>query len=281
MPPRTPFLSYIKSAFLWRWNVLACAAASAFSFLSGQPDVFLPLFAAVEIAYLGLLATNLRFQQAMDVRNRVVSSPASQTELIARIRTTLKPDVWARFENLRARCTKLNELARQFRDPGSATNEPALADIQLSSLDKLLWMFLKLLYSQDALDAFLRATDRNGLTRDIAANEKALQDAKAKQNGEKLARALEDKLATLRQRLDNYDHARDNRELLAVELDRIEQKVNAIGEMAMSARDASDISAQVDGIAAGVSATEEAIRGLDVAPAFQHEEAPKFLTEQR
>jgi hypothetical protein len=65
-----------------------------------------------------------------------------------------------------------------------------------------------------------------------------------------------------------------------VELDRIEQKVNAIGEMAMSARDASDISAQVDGIAAGVSATEEAIRGLDVAPALQREEAPRFLTEQ-
>ena len=44
--------------------------------------------------------------------------------------------------------------------------------------------------------------------------------------------------------------------------------------------DASDISAQVDGIAAGVSATEEALRGLDVAPALQREEAPRFLTQK-
>ena len=279
MRARTPLLTYLKAAFLWHWNVMACGAALIFSVLSRQPDVFLPLFTAVEIAYLGLLSTNPRFQKAVDVRNKVLPSPASQSELIGRIRSALKSEVWARFENLRARCTKLNELARQFRGPG-LPNEPALADIQLSSLDKLLWMFLKLLYSQDALDAFLRATDRQGLVRDIAANEKALQEAKARERGEKLARALEDKLATLHQRLDNYDRARENRELLAVELDRIEQKVNAIGEMAMSARDASDISAQVDGIAAGVSATEEAIRGLDVAPALQREEAPRFLTEQ-
>jgi septal ring factor EnvC (AmiA/AmiB activator) len=138
-------------------------------------------------------------------------------------------------------------------------------------------MFLKLVYSHDAVQRFLRSTDRNRLATELENARKELQTATARERSEKLLRSFEDTIKTLEQRIANYDQAQENRELLAAEIVRIEQKVNAVSEMAISARDPADISAQVDGIAEGVSATEEAMRKLDVAPLFERERTPRLL----
>lgn len=278
MIKRNAFLDYVKAAFLWKWNLLAAGAAAVFAFLSGQPDVVLPLLAAGEIAYLGLLSSNVRFRKAIDARGVSGPPPLGQEALIEHMRTVLKPEAWARFENLRNRCIRLNQLSRQFRGP-QATEDNVASDLQTSSLERLLWMFLKLIYSQDALRRFLGGTDRDGLAQALDAADKELAAAIEKKRDMKLIKSLEDKMETLKQRLANYDRAVENRDFLAAEIDRVEQKVNAVSEMAMNSRDAGDLTAQVDGIAAGISATEDAIKALDVGPVFQHEEAPPLLRE--
>jgi len=270
-------LDYVKAAFLWHWNLLAVGASSALAVLSGHPDAVFPLVAAVEIAYLGLLTTNTRFQKAVDARRVSVPMGPSNSELMERIRVAVKPEAWERFETLRDRCLGLNRLAQQLRGL-QAGGESPVSDMQTESLERLLWIFLKLLYSQNAIQQFLRGTNRGDLVASISATEQDLKKAQDMERGDKLIRAMEDKLETLRQRLANYDRVEENREFLAVEIERIEQKVNAIGEMAINARDANDITVQVDGIAAGISATEEAMRSLDVAPqVFEYEEAPQLL----
>ncbi len=276
MARRGAFFEYLKAAFLWRWNLLAAGAGAIFALLSGRPDIALPLIAAGEIVYLGLLTTNERFRKAIDARAFMSMPQPDQKELLTHIQSVVKPEAWARFDRLRERCVTLSKISEQFRGP-QAAGSPVVTDLQTSSLERLLWIFLKLLYSQDALRRFLNATDRDGLVQEIEATEKALQSANEKARGDKLISSLEDKLETLRQRLANYDRADENREFLAIEIDRIEQKVNAIGEMALNSRDAADISAQVNGIAEGVSATEEAMRSLDVAPVLQREEVPRLL----
>jgi hypothetical protein len=50
--------------------------------------------------------------------------------------------------------------------------------------------------------------------------------------------------------------------------------------MMLNSRNTGDIGAQVDGIAEGVSVTEEALRGLDITPVLSQEQAPKFLSEE-
>jgi len=279
MPQPAAFMDYVKAAFMWHWNLLAVGTGVAFAILSGVPSVVLPLVAAAEITYLGLLSANERFRKAIDARKVAAPMGPNQAELIAQIRAVLKPEAWQRFEYLRDRCLTLNNLARQLRGP-QADQNAAVTDLQTGSLERMLWLHLKLLYSQDALQRFLRETNRNELTQRISLSEKELSAAKAKDPDGKLAKSLDDKLQTLKQRLANYDQAEDNRQFLTAEIDRIEQKVNAISEMAINSRDAGDVAAQVDGIAAGVSATEEAIRKMDVAPVFQHEEAPRLLTER-
>lgn len=271
-------MRYTRAAFFWRWNLLAFSAAVIAGVLSGQPDVVLSLTAAVELTYLGLLTANPRFRKAIDARSVSRKEAVDQKEVMARIREALDDSAWERFERLRLRCLSLDDIGKQFSGPNTA-EDSTVANIQTGSLERLLWMFLKLLYSQDALDRFLDTTDRNGLVRAISNTEKDLKSAQDRQRSEKLISSIQDKLDTLKQRLINYDRAQENRDFLAVEIDRIEQKVNAISEMGLNARDPADFSAQVDGIAAGVSATEEAIKSLNVAPVFEREEAPPLLSE--
>lgn len=272
-------LKYAKAAFLWRWNLLVFGAGVAIAFLSGQPDVVLPLITAAELAYLGLLSGHPRFRKAVDARSVTRQTTVDQAHLLKEIKSVLRADAWARFEDLRDRCLALDELGRQFRGPHSA-QDSFVTDLQTGSLERLLWIFLKLLYSLDALDRFLRTTDGEELQQYITLAEKELQKATNQGRHEKLLASIRDKLETLRQRLANYERALEHREFLAVEIDRIEQKVNAISEMAINSRDPADITAQVDGIAEGISATEEAIRSLDVAPVFERDEAPKLLSQQ-
>ncbi len=271
-------MRYTRAAFFWRWNVLAFGAAVVMGMLSGQPDVVLPLATAAELTYLGLLTANPRFRKAIDAQNVTRKGAVDQKEVMAKIREALDDSAWERFERLRMRCLSLDAIGKQFSGP-TALDNPTVSNIQTGSLERLLWMFLKLLYSQDALDRFLETTDRDGLVRAISNTEKDLKSAQDQQRNEKFISSIQDKLDTLKQRLTNYDRAQENRDFLAVEIDRIEQKVNAISEMGLNARDPADFSAQVDGIAAGVSATEEAIKSLNVAPVFEREEAPPLLSE--
>lgn len=278
MAPKASFLSYVKSAFLWHWNLLVFGAGVLFSFLSGQPDVFLPLVSAVELLYLGMLSSNPRFRKAMDARRSAVALAPDQSQVLAKIRSSINSSAWERFVALQNRCRNLQNLSRQLQGP-DVSPDKSLQEIHSESLDRLLWMFLKLLYNLDALDRYLAATNRKDLELSLLESEKQIETARAEQRGEKLIRALEDKHETQHQRLQNYEKTRENRELVCAEIDRIEQKVSAISEMAISSRDSGDISAQVDGIAAGVSATEDALRDLDVAPVFKQEAAPRFLSQ--
>jgi hypothetical protein len=280
MGRRAGFVDYIKTAFLWHWNLLAVGAGASLAILSGKPDMIIPLVMAGELLYLGMLATRPRFQKAVDAKLAFSdTSTADDLKLMQQIRTQLKPEAWARFEGLRERCLSLDRLAEQIRGP-QAGKSTEVQDLQTESLERLLWMFLKLIYSEDALDRFLRGTNRNQLQVQITAAEKDLSTAKSGNRSDKLQRSIEDKLQTLKQRLTNLERADENRELLRAEIDRIEQKVNAISEMSISGRDPADVSAQVDGIADGVSVTEEAIKKLDMPTLFQRESAPKLLSQR-
>ena len=83
MVKKASLWTYLKAAFSWRWNLLGVGAAVVFSFLSGLPDVVLPLVGAVELAYLGLLSTNPRFRKSVDARGLTSASLAQRGPTVA------------------------------------------------------------------------------------------------------------------------------------------------------------------------------------------------------
>lgn len=279
-PGGAGLLHYLAEAFLFRWNLLFFLGGAAAAAISPLPDVLLPLACAVELAYLGGLASIPRFRSAIDAKVHAGRPPPDgvgppQAALSDLLRG-LEPAARQRFDRLRARCLDMQRLARgvtgQTSDPGRTD------EIRTPALDRLLWAFLRILYSQQALQRFLAATDEPELQKNLA-DLKARQ-AQAKERGdERIGRSLADSVATGELRLENYRKAASNAEFVGVELDRIEGKIQALAETAVSHQDPDLISSQVDSVAASMAHTEEAIREINQITGLNEQlsEAPAIL----
>lgn len=261
---------YLKEAFLFRWNLLLFGGAVAGALLSPSPDVILPLVAAGELAYLAGLTSLPRFQAAIDARARSEepgglrreSQPdaAGAKQRLLDVLGSLEPDRRNRFLRLRARCVEMQRIANavrgETRDASGAAHE-----LRTPQLDRLLWVFLRLLLAQQAIERFLRATDGAALEANLAALQKRHQAAAAK-GDERILRSITDAIATAELRRDNHAKAQSNAEFISLELDRIEQKIHALTEMAISHQDPDELSVQVDAVAEGMAQTEATIREL-------------------
>ncbi|HUQ05218.1 MAG TPA: hypothetical protein VM261_22095 [Kofleriaceae bacterium] len=277
----------MKEAFTYRWNLLLFGGAAAAALLSPSPDIVLPLVAAAELAYLGGLTTLPRFQAAIDARARseergltTGSAPPSQDKQkkLADVLGSLEADRRNRFLRVRARCVEMQRIANAVR--GDTRDESGAAqELRTPALDRLLWVFLRLLLSQQALNRFLRAADGAAIKTqldELMAKQRAAEEKK----DERILRSVTDSVATATLRLENYEKAKSNAEFVGVELDRIENKIQALTEMAISHQDPNELSIQVDAVAEGMSQTEETIRELQAITGLGNDsnDAPSILS---
>lgn len=280
------WLRYLKEAFTYRWNLLFFGGAAAAAFLSPSPDIVLPLVLAGEMAYLGGLATLPRFQAAIDAKARSeekglatasAPSPQGKRQALAELLGSLEPDRRSRFLRLRARCLEMQRIANAVRGE-TRDASGAAAELRTPALDRLLWGFLKLLLSQQALQRFLRAADGPAIQKQLA-DLKIKQERAAKKGDERIVKAIADAVVTAELRLDNYQKAHDNDEFITIELDRLENKIQALVEMAISHQDPGDLSVQVDAVAEGLSQTEQTIKDLQAITGLTtgSTEAPSIL----
>jgi len=293
-PKKAGLFRYLKEAFLFRWNLLLLGGAGAAAVISGHPDVALPLVAAAELTYLAGLSTMPRFQRAIDVKahkeGRAAGQPQAQAtqnattarERIIEVLKSLAEDRRGRFLRLRARCVEMTRIANAVR--GETTDASgASADLRQPALDRLLWVFLKLLLSDQAIARFLEAADASkilstigGLTDRIKKREEAV--AETDRADDRILRSLQDSLATAQLRMDNITKARGNAEFVAAELDRLENKIQAVIEMAVSHSDPDEMSSRIDAIADGISQTEQTIRELQTITGMTaQDETPSIL----
>lgn len=283
---RAGWLRYFKEAFLYRWNLLVFGGAAAAAVISGHADVALPLVAAGEVAYLAGLATLPRFQGAIDAKVRseergpgaaasVGAHATSARQKLAEVLGSLEADRRNRFLKLRARCVEMQRIANAVRGD-TRDDSGAAAELRTPALDRLLWVFLRLLLSQQALGRFLRAADGPGIQRQL---DELLERQKSAGTDERIIRSLADSVATAQMRLDNYHKARSNAEFVSVELDRLESKIQALTEMAISHQNPDELSIQVDAVADGMSQTEQTIRELQsITGLGDTQEAPSILS---
>jgi len=125
----------------------------------------------------------------------------------------------------------------------------------------LLFLFLKLLISQDGLNRFLRSTSEQALVKrrdEVKARLTAAQST----NDERMIRSLQDSVADAELRLDNYRKSMKDAEFVTIELDRIETKIQALVEMGVSRQDPDALSNQVTAAAESMHHTEDAVNQL-------------------
>ena len=295
-PKRAGLLRYLKEAFSFRWNLLVLGGASAAALLSGQFDTLMPLVAAVELLYLGGLSTLPRFQAAIDARahaeanGRLPGQPAQTApeaagnarDRILEVLKSLTEDRRARFLRLRARCVEMTRIANAVRgETGDASG--ASAELRQPALDRLLWVFLKLLLSDQAIARFVQAADEPQILHSILDLQDRIQKREAslpeaERPDDRILRSLQDSLTTAELRKDNIAKAKGNAEFVAAELDRLENKIQAVTEMAVSHSDPDEMSSRIDAIAEGISQTEQTIRDLQsITGMATHDETPAIL----
>ena len=146
------------------------------------------------------------------------------------------------------------------------------------SLDRLLWLFLRLLISKHALDRFLKTTSVEEI--DTRLEQLRKDFTAAQQSGdERIVRSLQDSIASAELRIDNFGRAKKNAEFVSIELDRIESKIQALAEMAVNRQDPDFLSSQVDSAADSMRQTEKAMSELQhlTGLADQLQEPPPLL----
>jgi hypothetical protein len=287
---------YLKEAFLFRWNLLLLGGAGAAAILVGHGDVVLPLIAAAEVTYLAGLSSMPRFQSAIDARvhaeapGGLRAGPAQAApqaagggrERILEVLRSLSEERRGRFLRLRARCVEMSRIANAVRGE-TADASGASTELRQPALDRLLWVFLKLLLSDQAIARFLQAADVtqiqhsiDDVTERIKKREAAITEPE--RADDRILRSLHDSLATAQLRRENITKAQGNAEFVAAELDRLENKIQAVTEMAVSHSDPDEMSSRIDAIADGISQTEQTIRELqNITGMTAQDEAPSIL----
>lgn len=284
-PPPGPagLADYLKAAFLFKWNLLFFLGATAAALISPMPDVVLPLVAASEVAYLGGLVSLPRFRAAIDAKRHAMRSAGEPAvvapppvPLVAML-GGLPPPLRTRFERLHGRCLEMRAIAAGVRG-GTGGPTAAGEEIRTPGLDRLLWLFLRLLLSKTALDKFLDSMHEQELSSKLAELRHNLAAAQSA-GDERIVKSLQDSVAMGELRLDNYMRAKKNAEFVAVELDRIEGKIQALAEMAVNRQDPDFLSSQVDSAAESMRQTEKAVSELQhlTGLADQLEEPPPIL----
>jgi len=263
-------MKYLKTAFLNHWNLLVFFAGMVFALLS-VPDVILPLVAAGEIAYVALLGSHPKFQKYVDAQEakavREESSGAKQ-QTLDHIMKTLPQETLHRFQTLRQQCLELRQIAMELKRPGIGAIDASLDDFQLTGLDRLLWIHLRLLYTQYALSQFLKKTSADQIQQGIAKLEqqiKQLPPDSGDSTGQRFRAALADNLQTSRARLENLSKARENYQMVDVEIDRLENKIRSLSEMAVNRQEPEFISGEVDHVASSMIDTEKTMNELQFA----------------
>jgi len=281
-------LKYVQTAFQNRWNLLALFGGVGLSVLSGHPDITLPLVAAVEIGYLTMLGTHPKFQRAVDAQDAAAArdkNSDSANGVLRQILKQLPAPALTRYEPLRASLQELRQIADDLQQSGTLASGQPLESFQLAGLDRLMWIFLRLMFTQFSLGKFLERTSRDRIVADIKQAQSrlsAIPTTDESPHAQKMRRTLQDNAQTCQERLANYEKAQANYEFVGHELDRLENKIKSLAELGVNRQEPDYISSQVDTVARSLLDTEQTMNDLHFATGLGplNDETPDLIQQR-
>jgi hypothetical protein len=271
----------LKRAFTWHWHLLGLGAGVTAAVLSGAPVLFLPFIAAAELGYLGFLGLNPRFQNVLKgMRKSPPPLPVDPRQRFQQLMAFLNPDDAERFETLRQRCM---ELVKLRRDMAAKEGVPGIGDFRGESLDRMLWLFLKLLHQRTGLEKFLGATRRETIEAELRSAEEQLATAQERDKSaglpeSRLVTSIRDRVTTIRDRLGNHHKAAESLELVSAEIDKTEQQITHLCEVGMTMSDSAGLSTQIDSISESLQSSEKIFSEASFSEIYDDEPAPPLLS---
>jgi hypothetical protein len=222
-------LEYFKRAFwigapvpgLGRVPVNALATLG-FGILGFGHPAFWLLGAGLEAGFLGLLATHPRFQRLVDAERR--SRDAQQADRREQdLAGKLDPEARRRLDALREKCSKVVQIARDAQAPDFTLESSR------DALDRLQWMYLKLLIARHYLESSRVHASESDLKQRLAALDR---DMAAGGTSASLRTSQAATLKILEQRLANLERCEQTLKEVDSDLARIEAQVDLALESA-------------------------------------------------
>jgi hypothetical protein len=255
MPDRPGFMTYIGRAFSARPigmlvppNWVGLAAVGMLGLIN--PGFWL-VGAGLEVGYLVWLAHNPRFRAVIDGEALGAAERERRATADQQLARLSRPNLM-RYQALSGRC-------REILDQQSAGAGSGGLDSQADGLNRLVWIYLRLLLTLETIARI--DDDRDGererlddrvkdLTKQLAATDIA----------EDLRKSLSSQLDIVQQRLAKRKEASDKKAFVAAEIQRIEEQVELIREQAMLASDPQAVSQRIDEVAGTLGGTNDWIR---------------------
>lgn len=262
------------------------ASGIAGGIISGRPDIVLPILTALEVGYLALLSSRPRFQAAVDAQlhRKTKKERHSSDRTVSHILKTLNRSDRKRYEQLKDVCLRLQRISRRV-EHRVEMDIPVMSDVHINSINRLLWIYLKLLYSKNAMDAFFKTIDVEDIKSRIERTQKRLNAMSPEnQDGESEAlrrKSMKSTLATADSRLKNYEASIENYEFIELELERLYSKIAHLAEMGINRQDPNLINSEIDVVSSSIEKTEKAMSDLDFITGIpiRDEEPPTLLEE--
>ena len=238
---------YIKGLGEVPVNLLAVAGIAVAGL--ANPGFWL-LGASAELAYLFLMSQDERFRKwvrAMDEAATGGDAGARKEAMLS----GLSDKRQMRYRDLEGRCAQVLDSAR--RSGGTTGLEQPMVD----SLNRLLWVYLKMLVSSQVLETHLRQTSSEVLEHEIETLERQLEEAQQDPARERIAKSLAGTLDIARKRRENLSKAYEDAQFIQAELLRIEQQVNLMIQEATLSRDAGFLTGRVDEVMQSFTQTQD------------------------
>jgi chromosome segregation ATPase len=223
-----------------------------FAFLGLLNPGFWVIGAGLELGYLGFLATNERFQRLVAASRQWETRQRWQTRVDDLVRL-LSAEGQQRYRALEVRCRAILEQQAHL---GLVTTG---LDAQGEGLGRLLWVYLRLQLTRQAIEKIVREADSNRddagrLEERIGNLQSRLKDDSL---GEELRKSLSGQIEILQQRLEKRREAKQKLAFLDAELTRIQEQVELVREQAVLSTDSETVSQRIDQITTTLGGTTQ------------------------
>ena len=246
------FWDYVKAAF---WKPIRSRVFGAMPLtqmllaafgLAGffNPGFWLLGLAAI-VAIVGGRSSSARFQKLIDAERIAARAEGAEVKM-QRAYERLQPASQSRYRAVVLQCREILGL-------GGGFDEAKVTDFRAGNLNQMLWLFLRLLASREAIEDTLARVDRHQLEAGLESL-KGRVTAVADPEGA-LARSLKATLEIQTKRLANLDTASNNLAVIDAELERIEQQVRLVREESAVSGSPEALSARLDSVSSTLSET--------------------------
>jgi len=223
-----------------------------FAFLGLLNPGFWVIGIGLELAYLGILAHNERFQRLVAAKRQWESRRQWQSK-VDELVNQLGADGQRRYRALEVRCRSI--LEQQVR---SATGSPGL-EAQGEGLGRLLWVYLRLLLTRQAIERIVQEA-ANG-SDDAARLQERVENLKTRLAqetvSEDLRKSLTGQIDIVQQRIEKRREAREKLAFLDAELMRIQEQAELVREQAVLSTDPETVSQRIDQITTTLGGTSQ------------------------